>query len=194
MPIGELLRELDARWSSPSDPRKPLRIFGSTALMLQTAYHRGTTDSDVLESATLDGATKAELLRLAGVGTELARRHGVHLQIVNEAIPFLPQPPRWHPVVELATLHHFEVTVLDVVDVVVSKLKRFEPKDRDDILAMVDHGLDHRALVERFEAAVDWCLGDARAADLPRYVEHLHVVEREYFGRTPTEIVLPSWI
>jgi hypothetical protein len=35
---------------------------------------------------------------------------------------------------------------------------------------------------------------DARAEDLPAYVEHLHRVERDAFGVEETEIELPDWI
>ncbi len=194
MPLGELLAELDATWNLATSGKVPLRVFGSMALMLQTPYSRGTTDSDILESAGMEPAAKAELERLAGRGTAGARRHGTYIEVVAEALPFLPQQPLWHPVKRYSSLNHFDVTVLDVVDVVVSKLKRFEAKDRDDILAMIDHGLDHAALLRRFRLAVDVYSCDARAEDLPKYVAHLHIVEREYFDREPSEIELPSWI
>jgi hypothetical protein len=58
------------------------------------------------------------------------------------AIPFLPQVPLWHSMPKLsASLRHFEVEVLDVVDVIVSKLKRFNANDVSDIEAMVDRDI-----------------------------------------------------
>ena len=41
---------------------------------------------------------------------------------------------------------------------------------------------------------MDEVSGDARASDLPRYVENLHRVERDMRGVDETEIELLSWI
>lgn len=85
--------------------------------------------------------------------------------------------------------------MLDVVDVVVSKLKRFHSNDRKDIEAMIRRGLvPHARLIERFRGAVDEFIGDARAADLPRYIENFHRVERDMLMMPETEIEVPSWI
>lgn len=76
-----------------------------------------------------------------------------------------------------------------------SKLKRFNANDRDDIRAMVERGLvPHGALVARFEDAIDANVMDARAEDFPRYVRNLNAVERDDFFLPPTTIELPSWI
>jgi len=50
--------------------------------MLQTAYQRGTKDSDVLETIDLSAETKDRLLAVAGAGTELHRRRRLYLEIV----------------------------------------------------------------------------------------------------------------
>ena len=46
-PIERFLLDIDAKWPS-GGPKIALRVLGSTALMLQTSYLRGTKDSDVL--------------------------------------------------------------------------------------------------------------------------------------------------
>ncbi|MEJ7728489.1 MAG: hypothetical protein WKG00_04680 [Polyangiaceae bacterium] len=108
---------------------------------------------------------------------------------------FLPHPPRYRALPELDALRSFRVEALDVVDAVVSKLKRFSPADQDDVAAMVEHGLvDHGAMVAQFRSAAHGFAGDARAEDLPRYVRNLHRVERDLFGVGPSEIELPDWI
>jgi len=56
--VEAFLRELDAAWHHPG-PKIPLRIIGSTALMLQTSYQRGTKDSEVLETSAARGQTGA---------------------------------------------------------------------------------------------------------------------------------------
>lgn len=193
--IEDFFREVDAHWSWPAPTRIPLRLIGSTALMLQTAYQRGTKDSDVLETVDLLPVTKVRLLAIAGAGTELHRRRRIYVEIVANGIPFLPWPPAWRSIESLGDLQHFEVTVLDVVDVVVSKLKRLNDNDLSDITAMLDRDLvPHAALIERFRSAVDQLSGDARAEDLPRYVANLHRIERDMYGALESEIELPSWI
>jgi hypothetical protein len=54
-----------------------------------------------------------------------------------------------------------------LVDVVVSKLKRFHQKDRADIEAMIASDLvPHHELLARFRSAVDICADGAFAGDL----------------------------
>jgi hypothetical protein len=192
--IEEFLREIDARWELTTTHRVPLRIIGATAQMLQADYERATTDSDVLETADLSRETQDRLLHLAGPESPLRTRHGMYIQIVQSGIPFLPQVPNWRTVPSLDDLVHFEVLVLDIVDVVVSKLKRFHPRDEEHIAAMIDRRLvPHDVLVERFRDAVEWFKLDARAEEVPKYCANLNRVERDLFGADETEFDL-SWI
>jgi hypothetical protein len=55
----EFFRDLDAQWPRPVDAKIRLRLIGSAALMLQTNYQRGTTDSDVLETTNLTDERRA---------------------------------------------------------------------------------------------------------------------------------------
>ncbi len=194
--VSDFLEEIDRHWIATQESKIVLRIIGSSALMLQTGYERGTKDSDVLETVSLTGDIKRRLLGLAGTGTDLHRRHNLYVDVVSQAIPFLPQIPVAHRLVDLTReLDHFEFEVLDVVDVVVSKLKRFNSNDASDIRAMVDRSLvDHARLIERFRSAVDMFSGEARAEDLPRYVRNLNRVERDYLLVDETKIDLPEWI
>ena len=77
----------------------------------------------------------------------------------------------------------------------VSKLKRFHADDRSDVDAMVARGLvPHDALLDRFRSAADAWAHCAHASDLPRYLDHLHEVERDMLGVDETEIDMPAWI
>jgi hypothetical protein len=194
--IREFLRDVDGAWMPTASPKIPLRIIGSTALMLQASYERGTKDSDVLETVDLRGDTRTRLEAIAGRGSKLHVRHKLYVDIVSGALPFLAPSPRWLEVPDLnPDLTSFHVQVLDVVDVVVSKLKRFHAFDLQDIEAMVERGfVDHGVLIERFREAVDGYLLDARAEDLPKYVANLHQVERDLFGVPETAIELPGWL
>ncbi len=191
----EFFREIDANWEPEADQKINLRIIGSTALMLQANYERGTKDSDVLKARDLSDETTEQLLKLAGKGTEIHNRHRLYVDLVSNSIPFLPQKPNWITLPDLGSeLTHFEISVLSVVDVVVSKLKRFSANDIEDIEAMVDQErVPHGDLIERFELAVDLFFGDARAENLPRYLENLNRVERDMLLVPESDIELPDW-
>jgi hypothetical protein len=188
--IHDFFAELDERWSGEN---AKLAIIGCGALMLQIEYERGTKDGDVFETIDLTRETQAQLLVLAGPGSAIHVRRKLYIDIVKNGIPFLAHVPRWHRV--LPQLRCLEIFALDVVDVVVAKLKRFNANDQSDVDAMIARDLvAHEKLIERFMAAVDEFSGDARAEDLPKYVVNLHRVERDMLGVDETEIELPSWI
>jgi hypothetical protein len=194
--ISDFFVEIDGQWPREPTNKVRLSIIGSGALMLQVDYERGTKDSDVLETVDLTGETRRRLVAIAGVGTDLHRRRNLYVDIVSNGVPFLPHVPVWNPIPSLnESLQRLEVVALDVVDVVVSKLKRFNSNDQSDIDAMIERGLvPHDRLVERFRSAFDEFSGDARAEELPKYLASLHRVERDMMGVAESEIELPSWI
>jgi hypothetical protein len=127
-PLDDFFAEIDRRWPDRSvadiATPIPLRLIGSTALMLRTSYRRNTKDSDVLETIDLPSRVRARLQALAGPASDIATRHHLYLDIVSGGVPFLPQRPVWHPAKALdVRLAHFEVWVLDVVDVVVEQVE-----------------------------------------------------------------------
>jgi hypothetical protein len=192
--IKEFLKAVDARWTPIGNEPIILQIIGSTALMLQCDYDRGTKDSDILESKELPPAAKAQLLEFADKGTALCKEFRIYLDIVRSSILFVPQTLLFHPVPDLK-LKNFSIQVLDVTDVVISKLKRFNQSDKDDIRAMADKNLlDHKKLLARFEAAIDIFSTDARAEEFPHYIKNLNFVEEEILGEKPTKIDLPDWL
>lgn len=195
-PIERFLKEIDEGWAGPGGDKIPLRVIGSTALMMQTGYDRGTKDRDVLEADSLSGGVGERLLELAGQGSRLHQKHRVYLDIVPRGLPFLPRRPEFHPSAALNNLlDHFQIEALSIIDTVVSKLKRFNANDINDIEAMVSRDLvQHAELIHRFRSAVDVFAGDARAEDLPTYVRNLHRVERDFLLVPETRIELPSWI
>ena len=193
-PVELFLLDIDANWP-PTAPRVPLKVFGSTALMLQTTYARGTKDSDILGVDPILGAMAENLLSMAGKDSRLHRKHKVYLDIVGAGVPFFPNPTNWLPATDLnARLRSFEVHILDVTDVVVSKLKRFSEPGRNDIKAMIDRELiDHAVLIERFLSAADVFSMGAQAYLVPHCAKNLNWVEREYLGEPETEYELPPW-
>lgn len=196
LPIEAFFQEIDRNWRGSRSQKIQLHVLGSAALMLQTDYARGTTDGDILETPNIVGETKTLLLAIAGRGTPIHKRHGLYLDVVASGIPLLPASPRWLPRTALnASLHTFEVAVLDIVDLVTTKLKRFHANDQSDVKAMIDRGLvSHDELVARFMSAVDVYGDSASGEDLPKYVRNLHRVERDIFGVPESDIELPDWI
>ncbi|HAF96573.1 MAG: hypothetical protein A2X34_08285 [Elusimicrobia bacterium GWC2_51_8] len=193
--IEEFFKEFDRLWRPHPAKKIPLQIIGSTALMLQAGYERGTKDSDILETASIIGPVGKKLLSLAGKNSDLNKRYGIYLDIVGGGIPFFPLKPVFNALPVFGGLKNFEITALDITDVVVSKLKRFTSNDAADIRAVVEKGLvRHALLVSRFRAAVDAYSLDARAEDLPLYIRNLHTVERDFLEVVESEIELPGWM
>jgi hypothetical protein len=193
--IEAFLRDLDGSWKLPRAAPLTLRVLGSTALLLRTTYQRGTKDSDVLETREITPEVSAELVRFGGKGTALHRRHGMYLEILRAAFPFLPEDPIWHSVDFTPPLTRFRVEALDVTDVCVAKLARFHGTDRDDIKAMADDDrLEPAQLVERFKSAAERWRYDARVDDLPGILENLRTVQRDMLYDTESELDLLPWL
>jgi hypothetical protein len=187
--------DIDRAWQPLGTEPVLLHLIGSTALMLLTGYERGTKDSDVLETAELSVSMREQLTRLAGPASDLRRRHRMYIEIVPGGLPFLPQVPTWHDVELPEAALNLRLRALDVVDVVVAKLIRFNSTDVEDIEAMVKLGrIPRDQLIARFRAAVDILAYEARASELPRCIDNLHRVEEDMLQLPPTEIELPSWI
>jgi hypothetical protein len=114
--VGDFFRDIDARWGTPPSAKIRLRIIGSSALMLQTDYERGTKDSDVLETTEITAAVRKRRLDLAGAGSELHTKYRLYLEFVSSGIPFLPHVPLYHRPVDLnAALGCFELEASDHV-------------------------------------------------------------------------------
>ena len=163
---------------------------------MQTNYNRGTKDADILETEEISPEIENILLKIAGPKTLLYKKYRVYLQFIKKAFPFLPIKANYNDIKYLNdNLEYFRVRALDVVDVVVSKLKTFRPQDVDDIRAMIERGLvPTDKLIQRFEAAVDRWIMDSRAEDLPKYIQNLHTVQRDLLLVEETIIDLPIWI
>ena len=193
--IEELLGELDRRWRPTGEGKIRLCVIGSAALVLQTKYDRGTKDGDVLETQDITAEVKQKLLAIAGKGTDIHARFKIYLDVVAGGLPLLPPKPVFHPVAGLSRMRYFDVRALDVVDVVVSKLRRFSADDEGDVRAMSGLGLlGHKRLVKRFGEAIDHFQLDARAEELPGIIKNLNKVERDYLRAVPSKFDLPEWL
>ena len=189
--------ELDKKWKPTGIEPIRLPVIGCSALLLQIPnFYRGTKDGDVLELHPLGGSLSDKLKQLAGKGTMLSKRCGVYIDLVGNAIPFLPRPPEFKPLDELSMrLKNFKIDVLDTTDVIVSKLMPYRASDRDDIFEIIELGLlSPDKLIERFETAKEmWLLG-SRAAKLPQCIANLNAILRDAFNVAEVSMDVPDWI
>ncbi len=194
--VDDFFRDLDRSWPLPAGAPITLRLLGSTALILQTSFQRGTKDSDILETDEITAEIESALLAVAGKDTDIHRRNRMYLEFLGSAFPFLPFDPLWHPVVPSGPdYQNFRLEVLDVVDVVIAKLARFHKTDRDDIAAMAELELiESQRFAERFRSAVQRWWHDSRADDLPQILRNFHQVQSDELFVWPSRVELPPWV
>lgn len=192
--INEFFQNIDRDWQPSGCEPIDLHIIGSTALFLKTDYDRETKDSDILQLSADKSETMSSLKILAGKGTELARKHGLYLDIVPAHVLFLPLQPDYEICTALSKIQNFKIFVLDVHDVVVSKLLPYRTQDREDIIWLADHQLIMPSqLADRFKLAID-NLNPEKTHHATSCIENLHEVQREILRVAETEIILPTWL
>lgn len=188
----DFFMELDAIWAKEGTPRLLLKVIGAGALELIADFRRGTKDSDVIQTEEI-GTHSKRLLEIAGPGSDLAIRHGTHLELVAPGMPFLPQGPRYEIPKGLENLESLEVRALHPVDVAVSKLKPYRAQDAADIAMLAQSGLlIHADFLTRFKSAIELAALGARREELPRILERFNLVEQDHLGVNPTPVELPD--
>lgn len=190
--LKDFFHDLDDSWKSVTSRPIKIQLLGSTALMVQTNYERGTKDTDVLHTSEIGGVSD-QLRELAGKNSKLHKRYQAYLDIVPNGLPFLPRPHLFHPI-DLGALKHFAVSALDVTDVVVSKLKRFHADDVEDIKAMVLAGnVTHGNFISRFRSAFEMEVMNGNDDALKAFIRNLNTVERDFFDVPESSIKMNDW-
>jgi hypothetical protein len=191
--VRPFFEDVDKAWVRAGHRALTLSVIGSTALMLQTDYKRITKDSDVIETTDLTPELQKALLSIAGADTELFKRHRLYIDIVPPGLPLLPQQPLWRPLPTSGKpFQRLSVRVLDIVDVVISKLKRFNANDRADVTAMVERKLvSHGQLLARFTETLDFRSWDEQS---PTYARNFNAIERDAFVCEETQFAFPDWM
>jgi hypothetical protein len=169
-PWPAFLRELDQALSCPVE----LHCLGGFVLAVLYGLPRPTDDLDYVSIIPRDSF--AEIDRLAGRGSPLSKKYKVFLQNVG-SIPDLPEnyDERLTALVGL-DLPQFSLNVLAPHDLILSKLTRNSPKDREDVKFLADKlKLNFKNLMDIFDAEMKpW---------LPNLNRHLLTLKlwREYF-------------
>jgi hypothetical protein len=148
-PWRAFLRELDAALPHSLE----LVCFGGFAVSVAYGSGRSTSDIDVL---SVRPRTEVDLERLAGLGTPFARRHGLYLQRVGIATPPADYLLRVRPLAREAGWSRLSLSVLDPVDLALTKVERNQDVDRRDVIALAQNGwLDATVFLTRYSVELE---------------------------------------
>jgi len=127
-----------------------VHCLGGFVLAVLWALPRPTGDVDFVEAEPSLGWQ--DLLRIAGEGSEIARRHKLHFQRVSIA-----EYPEGYAsrLVDIAPrgLKRLRLRAFEIHDLVLAKLGRNSARDRADMKFLVEKGvINQRTLQARYEA------------------------------------------
>jgi hypothetical protein len=184
----DLLRDIDARLDGEKlKGRITLYVFGGAAAVIAYGSKRGTVDIDgYLE----DEKIKKKLLEWAGEGTELAKKHGIYFSSANMNLMLIEDPDWKERCVEILKddLKHMRIMALGKEDLILSKLSRYNDRDRADIQFIVEHHkIDPKRLIAYYKAARQYYVGRLETLD-----QTLNIVLGEHFGHKPLKFADPA--
>lgn len=131
-------------------PTKPVELHCSGGFALTVAYGAPRPTDDLDYVAAVPASASEEVERLAGRGSELARKHKVCVQFTG-GITDLPENYAERLSTLQLGLRNLVLKVLEPYDLVLSKLTRNSPKDRADVKYLASRlKLDFGTAYERF--------------------------------------------
>lgn len=145
--IDSFFRRLDDFLFERSESLQ-LFVFGGAAIILSYARQAHTKDVDALGPRTtlLD-----ELARFAGKGSAVHRETGLYFDLVPPIHPQAPNTRDRAIPLDLPGLRALSVRVLELHDLIITKLQRFSDADYEDIERLIQHpGFSHETLIERY--------------------------------------------
>lgn len=169
-PWAEFLSEVNESISKKIE----VHCLGGFVLTALYAVPRTTADLDYI--ATVPATAVAELQTVGGSESELAKTHRVCFQHAG-GVSDVPEDYQRRLALLPFGLSKLTLKVLEPYDLVLSKLTRNSPKDREDVKILAGNlNLSFRALMARFEQEMrPW---------LPNLQRHETTLElwREYFA------------
>ncbi len=179
--LFEFLRDIDSRFDGENPKAKiPLYVLGGAAAVVAYGSKRATTDIDAwIEDARI----RTKLRTLAGEGTVLAKKHQIYFQPANMTLMLIEEPEWRERSIELlrGKLKHFTVMAASKEDLILSKLSRYNDRDREDIRFLAEERkADVKKLIDYYKAARDYYVGNRRTLD-----QTFNIVLEEHFGRKP---------
>ncbi|OGR69925.1 MAG: hypothetical protein A2089_11265 [Elusimicrobia bacterium GWD2_63_28] len=174
----EFFRELDALLPLEKPSCKAtLYLFGGAVSVIAYGSRRATLDIDAYIE---DRALRGKLLKWAGSGSELEKRHGLYLHAANTELMLLETPEWKERSVQIlcGKLRNIRLMAISPEDLVLSKLSRYNDRDREDIRFLITkHRLKAGKLIGYYKSARKYFVGDLCALDLT-----FNIILKEYFG------------
>lgn len=178
------LRDIDDKLGGENLKTKvDLYVLGGAAAVIAYGSPRGTRDIDgYLESRRV--STKLE--EWAGEGKELSTKHnGIYFQPANLVI-MLIEDPDWRErasEVYKGELKNMKVFVISKEDLILSKLSRYNDRDREDINFLArKNAIDPKKLIAYYKSARQYFVGDLKRLD-----QTFNVVLEENFNHKPLQ-------
>ena len=141
-----------------------LHCLGGFVMTMLYGMDRPTADVDVLPLG-VNSATES-LMRLAGEGSALHKKHKVYLQVVGVAQIPLNYEDRLTEMFA-RSFDHLRLFALDAYDLALSKIERNTQRDRDDVKHLARTvPLDLEVLRKRYRKELRPYLGNPEREDL----------------------------
>jgi hypothetical protein len=154
-----------------------LHCAGGFVLTVVHGIPRTTADLDYISAVPRQAAE--ELERIAGRGSDLAKRHKVFLQAVG-GVGDYPENYESRLTTLPLGLKKLTLRIIEPYDLLLSKLTRNSPKDMEDVRALVQKlNLEFDVLLERFRIEMSW------VSRRDWHEQTLNVAWKDYFGLPP---------
>ena len=159
-PWRSFLHDIDGELAGPTE----IHCLGGFVVAEYYGLARPTSDVDIIR---VRGASDvADMQRIGGKGSALARKHRVYIDIVTVAdVPELYEQRLID--VYAGEFRNLTVRVFEKHDLALAKLGRNQDYDREDVRRLaLGPGLDATILEQRYRHEVRWQLGDSARGDL----------------------------
>jgi hypothetical protein len=144
-PWRSFLADLDALLKGPVE----LRCLGGFVVTQQYGIGRETSDIDFL--GVLAQSPEDNIETLAGLGSQLHRKHRLYMQYVGIATPPADYASRLIHMFPSAPWKRLKLFGLEATDIAFAKLERNAERDREDFLRLVHAGyIDREVLKQRY--------------------------------------------
>jgi len=181
--LFEFLHDIDTLLDAEGLKGKlALYLFGGAAAVIAYGSRRGTVDIDAcLEDERLN----KKLAEWAGEGTELAKKHGIYFHGANTNLMLIEEPDWKERCLDILKdrLKFIRVLALGKEDLILSKLSRYNDRDREDIKFLIEkHKVAPKTLIAYYRSARRNYVGRLETID-----QTFNIVLGEHFGRKPLE-------
>jgi hypothetical protein len=159
-PWRSFFRDIDAQLSGPTE----IHCLGGFVVAEYYGLARPTADVDIIQ--VRGAADVADVQRIGGKGSALAKKHRVYLDIVTVAS--IPERYEERLIdVYAGELQHLTIRVCEKYDLALAKLGRNQDYDREDVRRLAQGpGLDIEVLEQRYRDELRWQLGNPEREDL----------------------------